>query len=154
MKLTDKSTPPDIIRSKIVGVTFGDKLPSGESERQWVLGKMAQFEIVNLELVRDPENQYDKDAIGVYAMLPGFGKKQVGHIRNSDRLCVECGLEYSKNAGVTVCEKCSKDLARNGLATELTYWIDQGYEYVADVLEYTGGNGRTRGCNIEIRRIS
>lgn len=60
--------------TKAVGVTFGNG--------QQVLRKLEQnvLEDTSYQLVREPDNPYDKNAIAVYGLLWGRRVGQVGHL--------------------------------------------------------------------------
>lgn len=154
-----KPNPPETVRTKVVGVTMGPKA-NGRAARQVYLEKMKSENVRALELVREPTNEYDPNAIKVMSRIAGM-RIHLGYIKNSNRICSGCGREYEKTPaqpGIPLaeqqqCPECKIPLTYSGLATELSNWIDQGYGFAASVLEFTGGEGKSRGCNIEIRRL-
>jgi hypothetical protein len=155
----DKPLPPDAIKTKIVGVTMGPKV-GGRAARQVYLEKMKAENVRILELVPEPKNEYDPDAIKLMARIAGM-RVHVGYVKNSGRLCSGCGREYEKipaQPGIPLAEKqncpeCNIPLTYSGLASELSTWIREGYGFTAVVLDFTGGGGKSCGCNIEIRRL-
>jgi len=145
--------PRDIIHSKLAGVTMGDKSANGTPLRQLYIEKLEAKNILGLRLVREPDNAYDSDAIAVHADY-GSGDIQLGYIQNKNRICLSCSKEYPKVApNVEMCP-CGGMLARKGLASTLSAWIDEGVSYRARVEQYTGGvDGKNRGVNIVLERI-
>lgn len=143
--MSEKTIPPDVIRSKVVGVFI---VP----ERQEYLETVRDAEHVTLDLVAEPDNKYDKDAIKVMAVADGL-RMHIGYVRNNAKQCLNCGAEYEPGTKAEECTDCKTPLVRFGLASELSYWMHRGCKFVASVLQVTGGNGRNIGCNIEIRRL-
>jgi len=143
--------PPDEIRTKIAGVTMGASR-NGVPLRQSYLNALEKKKITQVRLVREPENEYDSKAIAIHADY-GSGDVHLGYIQNKARICLSCSKEFQMTEGDTIqCSNCGGILARKGLATTLSDWIDQGINFKAEILQITGGNGKTRGCNIKVTR--
>jgi len=151
----------DEVSTKVVGVTFNNK--DGTS-RQAILKKCSEMGMKTLELVREPTNKFDRNAVRVEAVFhKGTVTKnvQIGYISNRDRQCLSCGSLCRLPAGkvVTVCPDCgSTELFREGLATVLSRAIDNGTGYKCEVLQYTGGpqqdgSTKTRGVNVKIFKV-
>jgi len=78
---------PKRVNTKIVGTTF--------EGRQELLAECRKQDIRELELVRDPMNRYDPNAIGVEARITDESGNpmtiRLGFLSNSDRVCSDCG---------------------------------------------------------------
>jgi hypothetical protein len=151
MTAPTKPKYPKKVQTKIVGVNF--------EGRQALLEKAAQHNIKVLELIPEPTNEYDADAIQVVApVFDSDGKRtggvQLGYISNSDRMCIVCGkmtdgasFSRSKTAkcphcayvfpfakgGQIECPKCKKFLDTD-LSKTVTCPTCMGDEWVRDGL--------------------
>lgn len=78
---------PDNVNTKIVGVTH--------EGRQELLSRCQQLNIKTLEVVRDPLNRYDPDAVALEAVVIMGGRElermRLGFVSNSERSCMTCG---------------------------------------------------------------
>ncbi len=65
--------------TKVVGVTFGDNYPDDLHALSDLYALPGQEEIAAV-LIREPDNEYDANAIGVH--IPSLGRErcQIGHI--------------------------------------------------------------------------
>lgn len=79
---TIQDAHPKKVHTKIVGVTF--------EGRQEVLRECQRLGVQRLELVLEPDNQYDENAVAVEARV-GAKRLKLGYVTNSDRLCFDCG---------------------------------------------------------------
>jgi hypothetical protein len=195
--------------TKLVGTTFNN--------RQTLLARVKAENLEDIILSREPSNMYDPEAI-IASITFGDGTTAViGHIQNSDRMCLGtlkngqacgaiiegiivsksrtvvcpgCGLlftadkfntviqmEGQDNVKWTKCSTCNTQFRFNkhnvfvhscgcyqqvrcGLASTLCRGIEEGLEYIARILEITGGeigeDGRLHsyGCNIRIEAKS
>jgi hypothetical protein len=105
---------------------------------------------VRLHLVPEPDNEHDPYAIKV--MLGTF---HLGYIPNSNTYCTDCEGEVDRFPQNGKCPKCySPSLIRKGTATRLSEIMGEiDGIYYALVTEITGGqDGKSFGCNLEIRR--
>lgn len=127
-----------------------------------------------LKLIPEPTNQWDADAIQVWAHVPNFGAAdahgwfQLGFIRNGETYCTFCETvhaAYPKPAfkgGPPRCNKCHSEGAgffeRRGTAKKVAEEMrkDPHATYYAVITEVTGGDearGKNNlGCNILICR--
>lgn len=144
------ASPPNSIYTKVAGVNSGYK-KDGVVIRQLYLKKMKELGVTVLQLVREPENKFDPNAIAIYANIGT--KVHIGYVQNRVRRCQSCDNVVEKATEDEDCPKCGGCLNRDGLATELAHYIDNGYNYKARVTQYTGGNGKTMGLNIIIEKI-
>jgi hypothetical protein len=146
--------PPDVCRTKIAGVMMGAKTKEGIPVRQLYLAELKKKDIRGLTLVREPDNKYDSNAIAIHADY-GSGDIHLGYIQNRVRICLDCSKEFARvDPQVEVCPDCGGTLAREGLASTLARFIDQGIEYKARILDFTGGGElKCNGCNILIERV-
>lgn len=104
--------------TKLVGVT--KPAPDG-TDRQRIIAKFVSEGMI-LELKPEPENKYDKNAIGVWIHVKGFFSNKRFHI------------------GYISAE----------IADRLSGEIQGGKEVKAKVKNVTGGSGRALGVNISI----
>lgn len=146
--------PPEELYTKVVGVMMGPTV-GGEPTRQIAVREMKKKGIRGLELIREPDNPFDKYAIAVYGDY-GYGRVQIGYISNKDKFCPgsfkKCEGEYDLRG---LCKTCKAMPDRDGLATKLSGYIDQGIRYRAEVAQYTGGsNDKNHGMNIRITRVT
>jgi hypothetical protein len=155
------------IRTKVVGVTMGDDADT----RQLAIKTIGEHFDPNkrwfLDLVPEPDNPYDENALKVMTDVPGMGRVQLGYVSNCEITCEFCGKEYPKwptvrdSKGKTVkseqCLVCSSDrLKRDGLATRMSQQMrrDPQGNYYGEVLSITGGteDKPSSGCNFAIRK--
>jgi hypothetical protein len=66
--------------SKLVGTSFGG--------RQALLARVKQENLEDIILTREPSNQYDPEAIQASVTFRDGSTEVIGHIQNSDRLCL------------------------------------------------------------------
>ena len=151
----NKLFPPDEIKSKISGVMMGETNEEGIPLRQLYLAALDRNGIKGLRMVREPDNPYDPNAIALHADY-GSGDVHIGYIQNRTRICLDCSKEFPRvDSNVEVCSSCGGTLAREGLASTLAKFIDQGVIFKARVLQFTGGvNSKNRGCNVVIERLA
>lgn len=143
----------DQVSTKVVGVMSDAKTEEGIPIRQLYIKKMKEKDIRSLKLMREPENPYDSNAIAIYGDW-GLGLYKIGYVQNRNRICIKCSKEYNKvDAGVELCPNCGGILARDGLATTISSWIDRGAEYKCRILQYTGGEEKNMGINIMIEKV-
>lgn len=153
----------DEIRTSVAGTNSGPE----RAERQQALGQIAQIMAETgqpffLDLVPDPENKWDPNALQLIANLPEMGGRfLLGYVRNRPG-CDYCNREFTATTlqiGDT-CPNCLRgQIQREGLATRLSTELrknEPGVSYYAEVMEITGGVGEKtlRGCNIVIRRYA
>lgn len=111
---------------------------------------------IRLDLVPEPTNPHDPDAIRVefeYAEGKFF---HLGYIPNSDSLCSQCKEVFERHPGT--CPNCgSKQVDRCGTATRIKNELYAGWgvsgkawAYVSEITG--GGEGQSLGCNLEIHR--
>ena len=133
---------------------MGETDTDGTPLRQLYLEALNKSGIKGLRLVREPDNRYDSNAIAVHADY-GSGDIHTGYIQNRVRICLSCSKEYPRvDSNVEVCADCGGTLAREGLASTLAKFMDQGIIFRARVIQFTGGNNsKNRGCNISVERV-
>jgi hypothetical protein len=110
------------------------------------------------DLVPEPENPYDADAIQVMADVPGLGRVQLGYIRNSDTICDFCEHMMERYPTSKKCPKCQRTdhLRREGLATRVAAVMRENpsCRFYGEVLQVTGGvDGKCFGCNFVVRQV-
>jgi len=195
--------------SKLVGTTFNN--------RQALLARVKAENLEDIILTREPSNMYDPEAIVASVIFRDGTPAVIGHIQNSDRMCLgtlangkECGaiiegsivsksrtvacpgcgllfladkyntiiqMEGQDKVKWTKCSACNTQFRFNkhnvyvhscgcfqqvrcGLASSLCRGMEEGLEYIARILEVTGGDtgedGRLHsyGCNILIEAKS
>jgi hypothetical protein len=144
----------DSVKTKIAGVTMGETDDSGTPLRQLYLEALEKSGVKGLRLVREPDNKFDTNAIAIHADY-GSGDVQLGYVQNRNRICLSCSEEFPRvDRNVEVCPKCGGTLAREGLASVLSKFIDQGIIFKARIMHFTGGgSNKSRGCNILIERV-
>lgn len=119
-----------------------------------------------LQLIPEPQNKWDKDAVGVWAHIPGFGPEenngwfQIGYIRNGETYCTFCETTHPAypKGDPPRCSKCRNTghdwFERRGTAKKLAQEMakDPHARFYAVVQEVTGGTGHKEnlGCNILI----
>jgi len=157
------TTPPEVINTKVAGIASGTTQIAATSQispvdangripvRQYLAALMRKLSVSSVRLVREPTNEFDSDAIAVYANL-GAQSAKIGYIRNHIGKCVTCGRQVIPF--VDTCPKCNGKVVRRGLATELSHWIDRGVRYRARVIGITGGGDRRFGVSLKIERIT
>lgn len=147
---------PTSLTTTIAGVTFGGEIidpQTGQTKpyRQWLLEILTSVTLpVSATLVREPSNEYDADAIAVYIKLRGQSVK-LGYIPNK-AFCVNCkkpAIPYAKE-----CKFCGALTVRDGLAKNLSYWIDRGITYKASIISIHGGGDKSVGAVLSIDRIN
>jgi hypothetical protein len=195
--------------TKLVGTTFNN--------RQALLARVKAENLETIILTREPSNMYDPEAITASVTFRDGTTEIIGHIQNSDRMCLGtlkngqpcgaiiegsivsksrtvacpgCGLLFTADKYNTVvklegqdkvkwtrCASCKTQFRYNrhnifvhscgcyqnvrcGLASTLCRGMEEGIEYIARILEITGGDvgedGRLHsyGCNIRIEAKS
>lgn len=143
------------IFSRIAGVMMGDK-----ELRQESLKILSQHKgAVPLELVPEPTNPYDSDAIAIFCQVPGKGRVHLGYVPNGKSSCTFCGEQFSRFPQDGMCPRCgNSDLLREGLAKKLHNWlrVDPTIVMKAEISEVTGGtqDKKSYGCNIKITPTS
>lgn len=111
---------------------------------------------IRLELVPDPANSHDPDAIAVHFEYAQGKFFHLGYIPNADTICLECGKQWDRMSEAEADrDSCMRDqlkhsLARHGTATRIKSSF--GGEVWATVEEVTGNtaDGQSLGCNIRI----
>ncbi len=161
-EMSNDYAPFKEVRTKIVGVTMGEDAETRQLAirtigEHWD-GEARYF----LDLVPQPDNPFDADAIRVMAEVPGMGRVQLGFVSNSACLCGFCGKDYPswpkvKGEKVTQCPVCSSDQLRpDGLATKISQLMREqpNENYYGEILSITGGteDKPTSGCNFAIKR--
>ncbi len=111
---------------------------------------------VILEVVPEPENPYDPDALGLWTEVPSMGRVQLGYVPNARSVCDFCCSTYQRHPGQ--CRTCKRKdhLRRTDTASKVAPAIrkDPGSEWYAELVEFTGGEEErpSRGAMIVIRR--
>lgn len=147
------------IRTKIAGTNSGADAQLRQSALREIAGLEPKRRPRYLDLVPDPENEYDKDAIQVIVDLPSLGRIQLGFVKNSDTVCDFCRSQYGSFPRDSKCIKCGRNdhLRRDGVATKVCQEMrrDPDARFYAELIEVTGGSdGKANyGCNIAIRRV-
>jgi hypothetical protein len=113
----------EIIKTKIFGVTKNNE---DGSSRQKIIATIEKG--MDLELIREPDNSYDPNAIAVfvkgYSLLTGYKLAKIGYTSSE-------------------------------LAGELSDLMDMGEKYSCKVTDVTGGkDGLNYGVNILITHLS
>lgn len=144
----------DPIHTKIAGVMSGVDAAMRQEFLIEIRESQAYDEPVYLQLVPEPDNPYDANAIRVYYDHPELGRAQLGYLKNSTTMCDLCGYFHERfpSAG---CQRCGdkEHLRRDGVATRIANEMrdDPSAHFYAVLQEITGGgNGRSFGCNIKI----
>lgn len=159
--MADKTTRyggRDIVTS-IAGVNIGDDRQLRQEALQILQEHKQQHpkDAVFLDLVPEPENPFDKDAIQVLVNIPELGGRvQLGYIRNRPQ-CPWCNREFKSEEVGRRCPNCHQGtITRDGLASQLrrTQREDPTRHYYGMVSEVTGGTGAKTiyGCNIIIKQ--
>lgn len=115
------------------------------------------------DLVPEPDNEFDPDAIQVMADVPGLGRTQLGYIRNSDTVCDFCEHAMERFPAKGVCPKCKRadHVRRDGLATRVAQVMREDPEcrFYGEVMQLTGGpqgggkEDKCFGCNFQVRQV-
>lgn len=152
---------PGEYRSSISGVMSGDSWDTRqeclkEIKEVMEMSKKAVF----LDIVPEPTNPYDRDALQLFFNSPTFGRTQIGYVKNAQTLCDFCGMDFERYPTSGKCKRCGhgeEDLKRNGLASKIAKELraDPTCHFYAQVIQVTGGIGQKNlGCNIIIRRVN
>lgn len=151
--------------SNVSGTMSGDESDTRQLALEMIAGLMKCNKAVFMDIVPDPENKWDRDALALYANLPDIGRTQVGFVKNAQHICDFCDKEFEreprdKATGETKCTRCGHgkpDVRRNGLASKIAKELraDPTVRFYAQVMQVTGGSADkpNRGCNIVIRRV-
>ncbi len=142
------------IFSKLSGVMSGPDADLRQEALEEIRDMKAAGKRVYIDLVPQWDNPYDSDAIAAFANLPESGRTQIAFLKNSTTHCDFCRHtheRFPKNG----CARCghTDQLRRDGVATRVSAEMRQHPEarFYAEVMEVTGGYGRSAGCNIVIR---
>lgn len=154
------------IRTKVVGVTMGDEADVRQLAIKTIGEHFDPDKRWFLDLVPEPDNAFDRDALRVMTEVPGMGRVQLGFVSNSEITCGFCGANFpthpkekvnGKLEKVENCPTCgSTELKRDGLATKMCKLMrqDPTANYFGEVLSVTGGteDKPTSGLNFAIRK--
>ena len=145
------------VPSKVSGVTSGDDALTRQTALKILAALPEDKRPKYLDLVPEEENEYDRDAIMVFAEVPSLGRVQIGYVKNSDCYCGMCGEPYSRFPSNGMCTVCNgKDIRREGMATALSQEMrrDSTLRFYAMLLEVTGGGEKkSYGCNIMLKQV-
>jgi len=150
--------------TRIAGVASGEKVthPVTREEvytRQWYLEMLQDSGIKVVDLIQEPTNSYDENAVAVFVTLPA-GRVQLGYIPNASAVCGSCNKKFNPPIPNT-CPVCSQvdpatifPVDRIGLATKITSWLNNGYKFKARVMSIgRTSDGKYLGASLEIERI-
>jgi len=158
------SGPTRTIRTSVTGVTMGNRqeiialLGEKDIRRLYLIrepdNKFDEFAIKVCARIPMEGNIYscpgcgatyetDVDKCSICGTEVFKGKlAQIGYIKNRGIGCHVCGYVATVGPGMRIpqdCPFCNEPINREGLATRLAKKMDEGTEYMCEVLEYTGG---------------
>jgi hypothetical protein len=152
------------VYSKVVGVCSGDEAETRQLALRLVKEHWSERERWYADLVPDPENPYDSDAIQLISDVPTLGRTQLGFVSNSQRTCDFCRTDFDTAPKGDRCPKCGEKetIRRNGLASQLcrAFQEDPHLLFYAEINAITGGpepnakpdaKAKSFGANIMIR---
>lgn len=139
--------------TKISGVTSG---PLAERRQKALTFLQECYRVPGMrcyvDLVPEPDNPYDPDAIKVM-----LGEFHLGYVKNSDTICSSCCSVFERHPS-GACPACGRmgTLERCGTATQLMkyfrdnvetpgFWMPDAY-----ISEVTGGGEKSYGANLYI----
>ncbi len=167
-----------VARTNLAGVSMGDEVDDGTGKRikirqlalkylkeqiEKARAERGRTPAVFLDLVPEPENPFDPDAVQVLTNIDKLGgRTQLGYLRNADTHCSFCLRDHPKfptnpKTGTPQCPVCKRGdhLERRGLATRVAALMREKprASFSALLLEVTGGTDVKGhyGCNVEIR---
>ena len=160
------SYPPiDETPTKVAGVTMGPDADKRQAALEEVRGLMEAdpSKTIYLELIPEPDNKFDADAIKVVVYLPSTEEEfQLGYIGNSKSQCGFCHRTFSRTPKDNKCTRCKRtdSIVRDALASTVSRQMEEysDFEFYGQVLQVTGGPkedmpDRSFGCNFEIRCV-
>ena len=80
-----------LVETKVAGVTFGN--------RQKAIEHLSRYssESISISLVRERDNQYDRNAVAVYAAVEGKGRYCMGHLPRALAAFIAPLMDAGKN---------------------------------------------------------
>ncbi len=146
------------VRTSIAGSNSGPEAEERQEALQYISKYMEKRETpFFIDLVPDPENKFDPNAIQLIADVADMGGRiQLGYVRNRPS-CNYCHREFT-GSSLKIGEECPNcrrgKVERVGLASKLAESMRNGNSFYAQVDQVTGGTGEKtlRGCNLIIRR--
>jgi hypothetical protein len=155
-------TPFKEIRTKVVGVTMGLDADTRQLAIRTIGENLETRVRWFLDLVPEPTNEYDRDALQVMSDVPGMGRVQLGYVSNCEITCGFCGKGFpkwpmEKGKKIDLCPTCgSTELKRDGLASMMCRVMrqDPAANFYGEVLSVTGGTDDKPSCglNFAIRK--
>lgn len=147
----------DQMVTRVAGAMSGPEWESRQGGLKELRETLDQGIHVVLELIPEPENPYDTDAIRVECVLARAGRVQLGYVKNSNGFCDLCHKPFERFP--KRCPGCrhSDYLRRDGAATRIATALreEPGLQIYGEVLEVTGGteDKQSFGCNIIVKSM-
>jgi hypothetical protein len=152
----------DKIRTAVSGVSSGPEADLRQAALAILQEAMKENPTQRyfLDMVPEPDNPYDVDAIKLMLDLPALGgRMQLGYVKNAQTRCTFCDQALERNPASGICPHCNHQgqLVREGIASKLAPAMRSSStdRWYCEITEITGGTGNKKsfGCNIRIAKV-